>query len=853
VRLVLDGTVRRLVGFAALFFVALPFGLSVTGCGHHSTPVQYCSAGDTGPVVGQVASITLAPNFATTGESLNYGQMGSQLSATAYDCKGNTVSVKSYTYASTSSFNENEPGGAIFADINPTTGQVCGGTWNRNTGGAVPNYTTCTPPSTPPTAYLAYVTATAQGTVSNAIPVYVHPVVTGIILGGVTPKQNCPTATSPGVDPGTDCALCSPPTTGTVVTANPYDGTSCLSQTQTGQLIARVYQGGNTDPANNITCKVGHITFAAQTGNIATIDQNGVATANQPGSTVVTATVSNSSSAATTAGFLSTCPPASITLAAPGLPAGTNSINVSLNNTQPLTATVLDTNGNVITGLAVEFNSTTPQTIPPSVGSVTPLFPGSANITAVCLPSACNPAPFSQIGLFGNGKPVTSNPITVTAAGSSSTVIYMASTQSQYVAYRDFTTNQPSTLIKLPYVPNSMVITQNGTAVYLGSEQGLMTFTTSNNLLGTTNQSITGIVLSVSPDSSTLVVTDPYRQTISLITGGGSTVSTTWGGIGTHVAWSPDSQTVYITTTSGLVLQHSTYTDWQTANANEVYSDVAVTAPSVGAYFAGPSFTDARSYCPASTITGTGIPPAVSNQFIPLVDEKAVATDRIAATTDGNHILGAHATAGSGVVTLADIDVVLPENAPTPEGACPIPPAPQPAPGFFQSSFTTYPLPGIDAQPLAGNLPYTVATQAITGVVPASNSAAAFVLYNGTTTVGNSPLIPFYLPPRSGTGTVQMLPLGFGATDNSSPVAGVFSTDNFSFYAGTMGLGNYGLPNADTTSVDNDVHIFALTYPTGGAPMAADSGIISPNLPLAVGTGYAPVNLLVQKPKKSTD
>jgi hypothetical protein len=70
---------------------------------------------------------------------------------------------------------------------------------------------------------------------------------------------------------------------------------------------------------------------------------------------------------------------------------------------------------------------------------------------------------------------------------------------------------------------------------------------------------------------------------------------------------------VYITTTTGLVLQHSTYTDWQTANANEVYSDVAVTAPSVGAYFAGPSFTDARSYCPASTITGTGHGPDRGN------------------------------------------------------------------------------------------------------------------------------------------------------------------------------------------------------------------------------------------------
>ena len=849
-RLVFVGTVRRVVGFAALFFVALPFGLSVTGCGHHSTPVQYCSAGDSGPVVGQVASIVLAPNFATAGESLNYGQMGSQLSATAYDCKGSTVSVKGYTFASTSSFNVNQTGGPIFADINPTSGQVCGGTWNRNTGGGVPNYTTCTPPSVPPAAYLAYVTATAQGTVSNAIPVYVHPVVTGIVLGTATPKQNCPTATSPGFDPGTDCSTtCSPPTTGTVVTANPYDGTSCLSQGQTGQLIARVYAGGNTNPANNITCKVGHITFATQTGNIASIDQNGVATAQQPGSTVVTATVSNSSSAATTAGFLSTCPPASITLAAPGFPAGTNSINVSLNNQQPLTATVLDTNGNVITGLGVEFNSTTPQTIPPSNGSVTPLYPGSANITAVCLPSVCNPAPFSQIGLFGNGKAITSNPITVTAAGTSSTVIYMASTQSQYVAYRDFTTNQPSTLIKLPYVPNSMVITQTGTAVYMGSEQGLMTFTTANNLLGTTNQSITGLVLSVSPDSSTLVVTDPVRQTITLVTGGGTSVSTTWGGIATHVGWSPDSQTVYITTTTGLVLQHSTYTDWQTANADEVYSDVAVTAPSVGAYFAGPSSTEGRSYCPASTVAGTGNPPVVTNEFIPVVDNSAAITDRIGTTTDGNHVLGAHATA-AGAVTLSDIDTVLPENATPPVGACPIPPAPQPAPGFFKSSYTTDPLPGISALPLpaAVNAPgTTVASTAITGVIPSSNSAAAFVLYNGTTTVGQNPLLPFYAVPATGKGTVTMVPLGSDATTNSSPVAGAFSTDTFSFYAGTEGAAG------DTTSADNDVHIIALTYPAGSAPTAVDSGVIQPNLPLATGTGYAPVNLLVQKPKKSTD
>jgi hypothetical protein len=857
VRLVLVGTVRRLVGFAALLFLALPVALSVVGCGHHSIPVQYCSAGDSGPVVGQVASIVLSPNFATSGESLNYGQMGSGLSASAYDCKGNSVSVSGYTFASTSSFNENVPGGAIFADINPSSGQVCGGTWNRNVGGGIPNYTTCTPPATTPNGFLAYVTATASGAVSNAIPVYVHPVVTGIILGGATPVGNCPTATSPGVDPGTDCSLCSPATAGTPVVAPPYEGTSCLSQNAAGQLVARVYQGGNTNPANNITCKVGHISFASQGGNIASIDETGVATAHQPGSTVITATVSNSSTA-TQAGFFSTCPPASITLSAPGFPTGTNSIAVQVNNTQPLTVTVLDTHGVAITGLGLEFNSTTPQTIPGGAGSVTPLYPGSANITAECLPSVCNTAPFSQIGLFGNGKPITSNPITVTAAGTSSTVIYMASTQSEYVAYHDFTTNQPSTLIKLPYVPNSMVISQSGTAVYLGSEQGLMTFTTSNNLLGTTNQSISGIVLSISPDSSTLVVTDPARQTISLVSGGGSAVSTTWGGIGTHVSWSPDSQMVYITTTTGLVLSHSNYTDWQTATSDEIYTDVAVTAPAVGAYFAGPSTTDGRSYCPSSTIPGTGNPPNVVNEFIPLADQSAAVTDRLGITTDGNHVLGAHADTASGAVTLTDIDIVLPEDSSTPNGVCPT----TISNTYFPSSVTK-PLAaaGIKAAATGYNLGYPTSpflaigpTTAITGVIPASNSAAAFVTYNGTTQVGSNPLIPFYLPPASGAGTLQLLPLLFGATTQASPVAGAFSTDNFSFYVGTSGepVGTSGTP-ADTTSADNDVHIISLTYPTGSAPTAVDSGIITPNLPLFSGTGYAPVNLLVQKPKKATD
>ena len=369
--------------------------------------------------------------------------------------------------------------------------------------------------------------------------------------------------------------------------------------------------------------------------------------------------------------------------------------------------------------------------------------------------------------------------------------------------------------------------------MYLGSAQGLMSFSTANNLLGAVNQSIPGIVLSLSPDSGTLVITDPARNTISLVTSSGG-VTTTYGGTATEAKWSPDAQTVYITTTTGEVLTHSAFTDWQTVVPAENYTDVAVTVPHVGAYFAGPSFTDGRSYCSTSTIAATGNPPPVANEFYPLADESHAMTDRIAATTDGKHILGAHAiidstTGKPTAATFSDIAVTLPQ------GACPQ----MVAPGYFQSTFTQFNLTGITIgvdgtvyTPTVGN------PLAITGVVPSSNSAAAFVTYTaplGTTPGQTAALLPFYAPSSTGPGKLQYVPLSGSAT---APISGVFSTDNFSFYVGTTG--------------DDLVHIISLTYPTGATPTAVDSTTLAPALPLYNGTGNAPVNLIVQRPKKST-
>jgi len=810
VRLFLVSPVRRFVSLAILLFFAVPVGLSVSGC-HKALVIDYCNGGDSGPEVGQVATITLSPTLATFGESLDYAQIGQSLSASAQDCKGNSVSVRSYTYATSN---------MAVADINPSTGQVCAGSWNRNTGGGVPNFTTCTgfTATNPPPAYIAYVTATGNGAVSNAIPIYIHPPVTSIVIGSPTPTAACAAAiASPTGDPSNNCC---PYATTAPGNPTPYTGTSCLSQTFTAQLSARVYANGSTNPANNITCQVGHLSFAAQSGaGIATIDENGVITANQPGSAIITATIAQSGSAST-AGYYSTCPPANIALSAPGQSG--SSINVSLNNAQPFTATVTDTAGNPITGVNLEYNSTSQQTIPTSANSVTPVYPGTATITAVCAPGSCNPSPYSQLNYNGNGTALTSNGITVTAVGISSTVLYIGSTTSQYIYPVDFTTNQPASLIKLPYVPNSMVINQAGTEIYLGSPEGLMSVSTANNTVGSTNTVIVGTVISISPDGSALVITDPNRKTVSLVSSAG-TVEASYNGVATRASWSPDAQTVYITGVdeygNNQLLVHNAFTAWTAITPlTTTYSDVAVTVPHIGAYFAGGTLLDGRTYCPWSTAV-LGNPPTVTNTFYPIADEKLVNIDRLTATTDGNHILGATATAPAAV---KDIAVSLPVQTECPTVTS----------GnltnthtLFTSSISSYPLTGIT-------------TTGITGVLPSSNSAIAFITYTGS-----SGKLPYYLPAATGTGTLGFVTLANSATTASAPVAGVFSTDNLSFYVGTS--------STDGTSADNDVHIITLAYPIATAP--TETGVLTPNLPASSGTGIAPPNLLVQRPKKSTE
>jgi hypothetical protein len=356
-----------------------------------------------------------------------------------------------------------------------------------------------------------------------------------------------------------------------------------------------------------------------------------------------------------------------------------------------------------------------------------------------------------------------------------------------------------------------MVISNDGTSIYLGSSTGLMVLNALNTLnLTRTDVTSPGSVLALSPNGSILVISDPVHQVISLQNSAGGVIST-FGGIATHAEFSPDSQTVYISAGDQLLV-YSTYTGWTSitpaTTAGTPVTDVAITVPAVGAYFAGPT-TTARSYCSVSSPT---TPTNETNLFYPPADNSPAITDRLAATNDGMHVIGATATT-TPAPTLSDLRITLPTqpntNPPTPQ-ACP-------ATGTlsFSNTLTTTPLSPVTAS-------------AITGVLPTSDSTVAFITYTGSGGV-----LPAYVPAASGPGKTTYIKLSGTAT---APIAGVISADNTTLYVGTSG--------------DNLVHLINRSTLTDSSTLAPNL-VAAPNQSVSAGT-VVPVNLLVQKPRKTT-
>jgi hypothetical protein len=600
------------------------------------------------------------------------------------------------------------------------------------------------------------------------------------------------------------------------VVATGYTGAACVSQNNNAQLAAKVFDAAG----NNISCLVGPLTFSAATPSVVTIDTNGVATAAQPGSTLISAATSQASS---TAGFFSTCPPASIVLSVAGQ-TGTPTSPVATDQNVPkeFTATITDTNGVALTNIPLTYISTDPVTIPTSSNVVTPTYPGSAAITAVCQPPTCNTAPYDLIGLYGNGTPITSLPVDVTATGTgNSTILYIASTDSQYILPYDFNVTTQASPTRLPYAPNSLVLSQDGTTIYMGTPNELMVYNTNSNSLTKQDTTVNGLVLAISPNNADIVITDPIRK-LTYIYAVASGVITEYGGVATTAKFSNDSTAVYITTNDQRLLVYSTFTGWTAQSLTTPVNGVAPTVPNAGVYLAG-NPVEVQTNCPNTTVVNpnTGIDQTTTNQFYPPVGPVAVnaanpviagsattgysipgtsttyfyPTNNIASTNDGLHEIAASPTALTDIATNRK------------SGACPV-------------NFTSTP---------GTPIPFTVAAPtSITSVLPTSDADYIFVTY-----YGSGGVVPQYSLATSTLSNVALQTLA-GNPAPVAPEAGVISSDNTIFYVGTSG--------------DNLVHL--LTRGTNG--FADTTTPLIPALPSITGSGYATPNLLAQKPIKAT-
>ncbi len=827
---------RRFLTLVTLLCLAVPAGISISGCVRNPA-AKYCpETPGYGILKTAVYSIILQPQVA--GISLAYGQTIQAQAPQAYNCLNSTVSVSSKTYQYGTYKSQ-------LVDISPT-GNICAGTWNRNTGGGIADYTYCYYPNPLPSTNglpygIGYIYATADSVTSNAVAVYVHAPITSISLVG--PPQ-------------------------------------CQSQGSIAQLDAAAYYDNNgtqtllcapgSTSVPDCESSIGTMNFTVGTSSVASINSTtNQITAEQPGTTAITASIAGSGSSA---GYFSTCPPMSISVK---LANGSTSGSIAQGTPQNLTTLVTDTNGQTISGLSLTYQSTQPIDITTgSGGAISTSFPGAASLTAICQPSSCNPAPINEIGLNGTGLPISSNPVNITVPGTASEYAWFSSPGlSQYFVPIELLTGTVGSNVRLPYVPNSMVMDRAGVNLFFGSARELMIYSTSTSTLTKQDTTAPGVVLAASPSDSQLLINDQARQLFYLYSVSGGT-SITFGGMGVAAAWTPDSQTLYIydnaqfntlsnpACSTPLVTGHSdtlyvynANTGWTvealppspplppgalpscTAEPNTALPIMAqtpaITVPSVGAYLPG-SDTVAHTWCPGSATGQTGtVGNNASIQFYPedpMASDVTVPSDVLGASVDGKHILAA--TESGGNISLADIGVTIPTTA-----------CPETTTGSGTSQVQT--LAALSTDPMLNGLvtlnggtgmTISAVNQVVTGATPttAGTSTAqgiAFFDYTSSSTSGGAEL-PYYLPAAGGTGTASMVTLSdcppttsTGATNpaypcNASiqaPLVGAFSPDDTTFFVSTAG--------------DNEIHYISIPPTITGTTVPADVQQISPDLP----------------------
>jgi trimeric autotransporter adhesin len=485
------------------------------------------------------ANITLAP---ANSVSLDVGSATQVFTASPKNAK-NTAITTPVTFLSSNT--------AVLTIA--SNGLACAGTWDSI---ATPQI--CTPGP----VGVAQVTATSHGVSSPPTTVYVHQHIDKIVVSPV-PGQTPPTA-------------------------------PCFSK---GQVFN--YQATASSGPLDITASVGPFAWQSVNTSVATLAVPTTSTpvtglivgqvqvaANTPG--VTSLFVSNSNVTSLPFDF-TTCPVQSIALA---VTEGTsNVINVTSGTSKTITATVLDTQGNTITGVPLTWSSSNPATVAASTeGVVSTSQAGGGTVVASCTPPTCNIGLKPLLPIYPEGAiSVAVAPTTSTSTTTSTTTptVYVSSTGvSSSPAVNCATAigctsllipigspnNTVGSPVGLPATPNSLLFDRQGAKAYMGTDfsffgsRGLMAVTVATPPTVAQFKSVIGKVLAVSPDGKKLILSGadpnavpvpgsnappPATQVIVFDTAGGTGTTLPIVG-GTAADFSPDNLKAFIAAGSSL-------------------------------------------------------------------------------------------------------------------------------------------------------------------------------------------------------------------------------------------------------------------------------------------------------------
>jgi hypothetical protein len=538
----------------AFIFVVVTLVAALTGCS---------SSGPTTNTVFPVpANISLAP---ANSVALDVGSATQVFTASPKNSKDTAITTP-VTFLSSNT--------AVLTIA--SNGLACAGTWDSI---AAPQI--CTPGP----VGVAQVTATSHGISSPPTTVYVHQHIDSIVITPV-PGQ------TPPVGP-------------------------CFSA---GQVFN--YQATALSRGLDITATVGPFAWQSINAKVATLAAPTTSTpvtglvvgqvqviANTPG--VTSLFVGNTNVTSQPLDF-NTCAVQSITLAVTD--GTTNSVNVTEGSGKTLTATVVDTQGNTITGVPLTWSSSNPSTVSVSAeGVFSTSQAGGGTVVASCTPPTCNIGLQPLLPIYPESAinvvvaPSTTTTTTTTASTTTPTV-YVSSTGIFSspagncataagctsllipIATPNDTVGSP---VGLPATPNSLVFDRQGAKAYMGTDfsffgsRGLMEITVAVPPTVAQFKSVTGKVLAVSPDGKTVILSGADPNAVPVPGRSGPPAATqvivfnTAGGTGTTLPivgataadFSPDNLKAFIAAGSSLYVvstQDSLKTIPLTAPANAV-------------------------------------------------------------------------------------------------------------------------------------------------------------------------------------------------------------------------------------------------------------------------------------------